>query len=434
MSSLGIFATKVAAKPFSIVVSIIAANFLGPSDKGIAAWIVVLVSIAAYVFGFGCGSAIRFLLAGRKETLKHLAWTSIAMGLLNGLIGSVVIATLAHFDLLGSLTKAIPETIKWVIVASIPLMVVESVLNRALIGEARYKFINLLELAGAILYPLLLVLFVLVLDWGLFGANLAFFAMRGTSFLVTIIYVFREYAPIWRFDWDVCWRSYSYGLRIWVGGLSIFLNMYLDSLFVGWTMSAATMGNYSIAVTIARSVMMLPQAVNIVLTNRLIGLERQQAIHEAAMLHRSTFWIVAFASIVLGVVGYIFLPIVMPAFKETPVVFLILLFGSICSASFTILNSYFASQGMPGRSSIAQLVGFLVGGIVTPLLVWKWSGIGGAIGSSLIYLIIAVLMWYFFWRQNSREAMRVFAFRSTDWEWIASQIKAATGRIRQTPA
>ena len=152
------------------------------------------------------------------------------------------------------------------------------------------------------------------------------------------------------------------------------------------------------------------------------------------MLHRSTFWIVAFASIVLGVVGYIFLPIVMPAFKETPVVFLILLFGSICSASFTILNSYFASQGMPGRSSIAQLVGFLVGGIVTPLLVWKWSGIGGAIGSSLIYLIIAVLMWYFFWRQNSREAMRVFAFRSTDWEWIASQIKAATGRIRQTPA
>jgi O-antigen/teichoic acid export membrane protein len=434
LSSLGIFATKVVAKPFNIAVSIIAANFLGPADKGVAAWIMVLVSISAYVFGFGCGSAIRFLLAGRTETLKHLAWTSIVMGLVNGLVGSFSILLLVQVDLLGSLTHAIPQSIKWVIIVSIPLMVVESVLNRALIGEARYKFINQMELGSAVLYPLLLMLFIFVFEWGLFGANLAFFATRGSSFLATIIYVFREYAPIRRFDWDFCRRSYSYGLRIWIGGLSIFLNMYLDSLFVGWTMSAATMGNYSIAVTIARSVMMMPQAINIVLTNRLIGLDRHQAVREAVMLHRSTFWIVALASAILGAIGYFVLPIAMPEFEETPIVFLILLVGSICSASFTILNSFFASQGMPGRSSIAQLVGFLVGGIVTPILVWKWSGIGGAIGSSMIYLIIAVIMWYFLWQQNSREAMKAFAFRLADWKWIMGQMRAATIRFRGKPA
>jgi len=434
LSSLGIFATKVASKPLNIVVSIIAANCLGPDEKGIAAWIVALVSVAGYVFGFGCGSAIRFFLVGRKETLKQLAWTSIAMGLFNGLVGAVVISALIRFDLLGSLMSSISVATKWAIVASVPLTTIESVLSRALIGEARYRFTNLLELASAVLYPGLLILFVLLFDWGLIGANLAFFATRGLSFLATMGYVFREYVPAWRFDWEVCWRSYSYGFRIWVGGLSIFLNMYLDSLFVGWTTSAATMGNYSIAVTIARSVLMLPQAINIVLTNRLIGQERQQAIQEAAKLHRATFWIVTCASAVLGILGYALLPILMPSYNETPIVFLILLAGSICSASFTILNSYFVSQGMPGRSSIAQLVGFLVGGIVTPILVWNWSGVGGAVGSSLIYFIIAVLMWYFFWLQSSREAMGILALRMTDCEWVLSQIKAALRRIRQKPA
>lgn len=422
------------AKPLNIIISIIAANILGPEEKGVAAWIIVLISIAAYVFSFGCGSAIRFLLAGRSETLKHLAWTSIAVGFLNGTVGSVVIATLAYNDMLGLLTKAIPETTKWAILVLIPVMVVESVLNRALIGEARYKFINLLELASALFYPLLLVLFVIFFDWGLLGANLAFFITRGTCLVGTLIYVFREYTPIWRFDWDICLRSYTYGLRVWLGGMTVFLNMYLDSLFVGWSMPAATMGSYSIAVTIARSVMILPQAVNIVLTNRLIGLERHQAIQETALLHRSTFWVVILASIVLGGIGYVLLPLAMPEFKETPSVFLILLLGSICSASFTILNSFFASQGMPGRSSIAQVVGFLLGGFVTPFLVWKWSGIGGAIGSSLIYFIIAVIMWFFFWWQNSNVAVRAFEFRLADWNWIVGQIKAATGLLRRTPS
>jgi O-antigen/teichoic acid export membrane protein len=137
------------------------------------------------------------------------------------------------------------------------------------------------------------------------------------------------------------------------------------------------------------------------------------------------------AAIVLGIGGYILMPLVMPAFKETPIVFLILLIGTVCSASTTILNSYFASQGMPGRSSIAQLAGFLVGGVLTPLLILKWSTIGGAMGSSLIYLIIAGLMWYFFWRQNSREALGVFALRATDWAWLAGQIKAVGVRFKR---
>lgn len=431
-SSLGILATKIAAKPISILVSIITANFLGPDDKGIAAWIVVVVSIAAYFFGFGCGAAIRFLLAGRTETLKELAWTSIAIGFANGLLGSTVLGTLVHFDLLGALTRELSPAICGTIIGCLPFLVIETILNRALIGEARYRFTNLVEFGGALLHSLLLVLFVLLLKWDLFGANLAFFMTRGVSVFATVWYVFRNYNPVFTFDWNLCVRSYSYGLRVWIGGMSIFLNMYLDSLFVGWTLSAAAMGNYSVAVTIARSLSMLPQAINVVLTNRLVGLEKRQAIRDTALLHRSTFWLIAVASIISGVCGYFLVPLVMPEFKETPVVFVILLVGTVCAASTTILNSYFASQGMPGRSSIAQLVGVLIGGFLTPVLIWKWSAIGGAIGSSLIYLISAGLMWYFFWRQDSREANRVFAFRSSDWVWLMGQIKAARGRIKRS--
>ncbi|MFN9249307.1 MAG: hypothetical protein ACK6DS_19800, partial [Planctomycetota bacterium] len=129
LSSLGILATKLAAKPFNVVVSIIVANHLGPDDKGIAAWIVVLVSIAAYFFGFGCGSAIRFLLAGRSETLRELAWTSIAMGLLNGLIGSISLATMAHYDLMGPLSRELSPELRYTIIVCLPFLVIETILN-----------------------------------------------------------------------------------------------------------------------------------------------------------------------------------------------------------------------------------------------------------------------------------------------------------------
>ncbi|MFN9878832.1 MAG: hypothetical protein ACK557_10180, partial [Planctomycetota bacterium] len=79
------------------------------------------------------------------------------------------------------------------------------------------------------------------------------------------------------------------------------------------------------------------------------------------------------------------------------------------------------------------LVGFVVGGALTPLFIGQWSGVGGAIGSSLTYLTVAGLMWYFFLRQDSRVALSVFAFRIADWNWMLGQIKAAWVRFRRTP-
>lgn len=431
MQSLGILATKLAGKPFGVVVSVIAANFLGPESKGIAAWIVVLVSIASYTFGFGCASALRFVLVRTKQNLTDLAWSAIAMGLFNGLLGAITIWFLAEKQWLGNLTQQIPAGMMEVIVVSLPFFVLDNMFTRALIGEQRYKFVNLSELATNVGFSLLMVLLVIVLDWGLLGANIAFFASRWGQFLANLVYIFVQYRPRLTLNWDVCRESYAYGLRIWLGGLTIFMNMYIDSLFVGWTMPAATMGNYSVAVTIARSLQMLPQAINVVLTNRLIGLPNQQAIQETALLHRVTLWLVAVVAVCIAVLGWLVLPWILPAFDQTPMVFLILLVGSVCSASFTILNSYFASQGMPGRSSLAQLVGFFIGGIATPFLVYRWSGIGGAIGSSLIYLVIAGLMWYFFWRRNSREAWGLFTWRPTDWQWFKTQLGMVTSRLRK---
>ena len=431
LSALGILATKLAAKPLMIIISVLTAIYLGPEDKGFASWIVVVTSTAAFFFSFGCGAAIRFLVAGRKETLKDLAWTSIGIGLFNGLFGAVLLGSLMHFNCLGGLTASLPLVWRWSITLLVPIMVLESVLNRALIGELRYKVVNLLELSGTLLYSVLLVAMVLIAGWGLVGANYAYFGSKLVVFGGTVGYVFRQYTPIWRFDWEICRKSYSYGLRIWIGGLSSYLNMYIDSLFVGLGSTAATLGNYSVAVTIARSLMTLPQAINMVLTNRLVGLKKREAIREAALLHRSTFWLVVLTAMLIGVVGFFALPWLMPEYVETPVVFLILLVGSICMASFTIINSYFAAQGMPGRSSIAQLTGFAVGGVATPLMVGLWGGYGAAIASSSIYVIIATLMWYFFWRQDCREARNLFAMRVTDWKWMSAQMQAAIRRLRK---
>ncbi|MFN9916632.1 MAG: hypothetical protein ACK53L_28840, partial [Pirellulaceae bacterium] len=134
---------------------------------------------------------------------------------------------MAHYDLMGPLSRELSPELRYTIIVCLPFLVIETILNRALIGESRYKFTNLVEFGSSFLYSLLLIFLVLVLHWELYGANLALFLTRGISVFATVFYVFRVYSPVFLIDWEVCYRSYYYGFRVWNGGMTVFMNMYL---------------------------------------------------------------------------------------------------------------------------------------------------------------------------------------------------------------
>lgn len=429
-SVIEIIGTKIAGKPLNLIVSIVVANYLGPSEKGLAAWVVVIVNVASFFFSFGCGSAIRFIVGGGSGVLNAVAWTSIVIGVANGLIGSITLTTLIHYDMLGKLTGELSVATRWLIILILPCLVVEINLNRALIGEHCYRFINLIELGGLISYSLLLFIFVILLEGGSKGANIAFFISKALTFVLTVSYVFRAYRPRINLDWRVVVQSYNYGLRTWIGGMFSFVGIYLDSLLVGWVLPSASLGNYSVAIALSRSLSALPLAINTVFTNRMIGMEKRQALRETALLHRITFWIMIICSLILSIFGYFLLPYFVPKFKEIPDVLSVLLVGTICAGSTTIFNSYFASQGMPGRSSMSQLFGVLIGAAVTPLFVSKWAGLGGALSSSLMNLAILGFMWFLFWQKSSIDAIGAFALRRGDWLWVFKQIRAVSDRMK----
>lgn len=432
LSSIAILATKVACKPLNVLVSILTANLLGPADKGIVAWVVVLVSVGSYLYGLGCGSAIRFLVASSKKNLTDVGWTVVSLGIINGVLGGLSTLALFEYNLLGSIGGLISYETKWFIVGAMPVFVTETMLSRALIGESRYRFTNLVELTSGIFYPLLLSLFVLVLHQGVFGANLAFFASRIGCAIAVVVYVFRSYKPVFIFDRKLFVDAYSYGLRIWIGGLAIFLNMYIDTLFVGWFMAPSSLGNYSLASTIAKTLTVVSQAVNLVLTNTMIGSRANDAAERTAKIHRLLFVSVMLLAVVLAIAGGIAIPLLMPEFKMTPLLSSILLIGTIASTSYTVLNCYFLSQGLPGRSSISQIAGLALALLVTPIAVYRWDAIGGALASSATNVFIAILMLWFFLRRCSLRLRDVFIPSIQDWGWTVRQVKLATARLRES--
>lgn len=423
LNTIEIFWAKFASKPINILVSIQVANLLGPDDKGVTTWVVVLVNVASYIFSFGCGSAIRYLCAGKNKNLKDVAWTTVVIGLANGAVGSLLAAILIRFDLLGKVTREVSDGAQWAIVASIPHLVVDSILSRALVGEQQYRFVNLLEIIGSMFYSLLLFILVSICHYGIFGANLAFFASKIITALATIIYVFSVYSPTFCFNRDVFFQSYNYGLRSWLGGLLVVLSAYIDSFFIGMALNSSQLGNYSIAAALAKVPLLIPISINPVLINRLIGEHKTKATSDAAMIHRLTFWMVLLVSIVFSLIVYILMPRLLPQYLDAPSIFLILIIGTIFSGSSIILGAFFASQGMPGRSSLSQLFACLLGLLLTPVMVHHWQSVGGAISSVLSNLVFFIAMCGFFLAETRIGGSWLFKIRFVDFLWLNSRVK-----------
>jgi len=431
LSVIGILAATIAARPFSIVVSIVAANYLGPHDKGIAALIIVLSMSIASIATLGCGAAVKFFIARRDDSLKDVGWTTLAMGLANGLIASALVVILLANDWLGKSVSELPWLLKASIVCIIPLATIKLILFRALMGDRRFKVVNILELTTSIAYSALMVILVMFAKMGLAGAVIAFLVPQVAVSAVAICALFAIYQPTFAFDWYICRRAYSYGLRDWIGSLSKQVNLSLDSVILGVVAPAAVLGNYTVALTISKSLLFIPLAITPVLLNRVAEQPQDVAFQLAARIHRTLLYMNILMAIAVGLIVFAILPHIMPAYTEVPLILALLLAGPICLTSFSIMACYCSGRGMPGRSSMAHLMGFLFGAIAYPLMIMKYGAVGGAIACSATYAVSMIALICFVGRTNPGQIHKLFVLQPSDIGWFYSQLSVIAGPLRR---
>ena len=431
LSSVGNLCFSLAGHPFTIIASLFVANHLGPDEKGLAALTRVLPSFAAGVSGLGIAASLKYEISRKNKTLGQVGATSLVLSLAQGLIAGLVAFLLISTGWLGKLAYAFPMWLQISIALLVPALLFQQTLKMGFAGNMDFRWTNILNFLAGVLFACLSVLFVVFFKWGFVGVFFAFLIGTGVTTIGGTVVFFQKYKPTIHLDREFVKFSYHYGFRAWIGTLAQRGNVSLDQLFLGILAPAKALGNYSVAVSLARLLYMVPQAVAPVFMNQVAESRGKISADKIALIHRALVLVVVVSGAATALMVSIAIPLLLPDFLDVPILILLLLPGAIFFSSFKILGSFFVGSGMPEKSSYCQFIA-LIGSVISyPILVPLFGGYGAAMASSAVYFLMYLLIVRLFYKHVAPERPELFDFRKSDVRWILSHVSNVANSLKR---
>jgi O-antigen/teichoic acid export membrane protein len=429
--------TRTALLPLSVAIGILVTRQLGPEHRGAFALATLMSGFGVPLVMLGFAGGVRFLVASKEWTPQAASATASLVSLVLGTFGALAISVGYSFDALGETARILEWRHVIPVLCSFPLVTCGVTLNWILIGDSRFHVSNMVEIARQAVTIVLLVILVLLLNQGLFGAILAVVAGQIFFAATLALVVTHLYQPSLQLDFPLLRRGFSYGIRSWIGSLAVRTNDRLDQLVLVAVSSPLQVGIYSVAVRIAELPQSLSSVVVPVLFNRLAeskDTEEKNAI--LCRIHRLVFWTVFFVLLALASVGHWTIPLLYGSgFAKASLVLILYLPGVLTNTSLQLLGTYFGSSGLPGIASRLQLIGLTISAIAFPLLVPAFGAKGAAVGSSIAYLGSALAAHRIASKQAGFSTAAFFNLELTDIRWgVAKSKTGITNVVAMLPA
>ncbi len=414
---------NIAAYALTFGAAIVVARVLGPDGKGVFQLVVLAHTLLATLGNLGLASANSFLIAKGYHSLaevgRHAAWLSVGLGLV------VFLMAAAGAQLLP--TGLVPaEQRVYVLLAGalVPFALLTQFLGGALQGAGQIIWLNVLNLAQALVYATSTVVLLLLLRLAVPGALAAFSLSTISTGLLAALVVWQiakrgtpsgSAQPRW--NRALVRRASDFGVRAYPASVVSFLNLRSDQFLLGYLAGTASVGQYSIAVTVAELILFFPRALSTALLPRITGARSEDAGHLAASACRHTL-----GATLAGLVGLVPFALLIPTifgqqYRLAVVPCLLLAPGVAAYALAPVLSTYFSGQ--LGRPMIASLLATL-SLVIDLALVWALVPIfgvpGAALASAGAYGATVLVMIFVFRRLSGVPLRDLLAFKKADWD------------------
>ena len=253
------------------VLSIVLARTIGPSGNGRYVLLLTLAGLTSMVVSLGLHSGITYEVSRRRWSVERAFRLSYALAFGLGLVG--VLAGFALFLLTQhTVFGGISAWVALLALVSIPLTLAYEYAAAILLALERYERYTTLIVVHAA--ALMLIGAGLALPFGLPGA-VAGLPASGLVGMVLAAKLLREEAPTDTIPQagDPLRRALRFGLQSWGANLLQQVNYRLDVLILGGFATAASVGVYSVALTLTSLAWVLPQALQTVLFPRAASLD-----------------------------------------------------------------------------------------------------------------------------------------------------------------
>ncbi len=429
-NTLNIFGTRLVMMPTTILISILVARILGPTDRGVYGFLVLLGAFALPLLMLGFGASVTYAVSSRRFTAAEIFYTSVAIGLLQGSFGALLLGGLWNFGLLGETAREISAALMIPVLISLPLQSAILLLTRLALGDSWFALTNRLMLITALMTAAMLFTLVVVCRLGVQGAVLGM-VVNNAVILLGIMYVcIRRYHPPLLFNTAFIRDGWRYGLKSWFADVVGFSNIRLDQWVLGMAAAPGVLGAYVPAVAMTEMLWMLPDSMAYVLFNKIAGArdpEEQAKLVER--LNRIVFWSMALFGIALVITGPWLIPLLYGAkyvSSAAPLTYLVP--GTVAFSIHKVLTKYFGGTGHPHYSGTTVAVGASVGFVLYLILIPRYGTVGAAIAHTIGYTVTAAMAVIIYRRLVAPHKPNLFGFSRADAAWLEQQVRSIRGR------
>jgi len=380
--------------PLSLVTSIVIARTLAPAGKGAFTSIVSISEFALLFGGQGIGKAATYLIARYRE--QERAFLAATMVL--SIAGAAVVSAGVILFVVVPMRTLLPTLPVASALFAAPLAagtLVRTSLEGILRADQRNHAVNVVALIFTAGGTGLVVVLAATHDLTLSSALASRTAIVAAVLVLLVVFLRRlPWRSLWHYDRASGGRIMRYGGPYALVSLTQNLNYDLDVLLVQGMMSSASVGIYSVGVSTAELVWVLPFAVGFVILPRAAaGQDEASGVRLVVVTARRTVLLAAVAAILLAGLAFPLIHLMYGSRYGGAVgPALILLPGIVMNSWYQVFGGFLMGRGHMKHVLVATTIGVTVNAALNVALIPVCGIDGAALSSAVSYTLTSLFV------------------------------------------
>jgi len=378
------FGRKLLVAFLSLLNVLIVARTLGPAGRGDVVFVTTLALILAQLASLSVQEA-NINIAAREPRLRRALGTNSL--LLAVALGAFAVAfTTVLIELFPALGGDAAADVRWLALASVPVLILATYLERLLDAEYRFTWENIASLVTPVAILAINAFLLLIDRLTVTSAVVAWVVGVGLGTVLRLWYVGQGLAGFGRPDVALARRSIGFGMKAHGARVLGWGNYRIDQLFVGTIAGSSELGLYSYAVTWAETLFYLPQTLVTVQRPDLVRATRDAAAKLAATVYRAA--VLLSLPLLIGLVvlaPFLCTTLAGDDFRGSIDDLRVLVLGTFGVLALQLLGNALTAQQRPLLETTATAVAFAATLALDLLLIPSHGGLGAAIASTLAY-------------------------------------------------
>lgn len=404
--SLHAFGASLVLLPLGIASSVLIARAVGPAGKGSFDLIVATAALLAMILSLSLPAGVTYAVAQGRNNPGPLALQLLIISTLQGLTALVFLSALR---LTGYSGRFLPDTMGFWIVVGLALYVWVELLTKywaaMLTGQQQIAVVNNSEVIGRVAQ--FVILFTLAGALYVSDRRLSVGALFLVSFTATVfinLLLFKALNP--RFhtlrDTGALKEASAFAFPSYLANSVQFLNYRLDVFIVGLFAGTASVGRYTLAVSLAQLLWLLSNSAAAVLLPKIAASnDRAASVQHVSRVARLSLAASLGGALALGVFAWLAIPLLYgEAFRPSILALWWILPGIVAFSIVNVLAAFLAGIGQPRLNLYVGCVSLVVTVVLDFILIPKFNIVGASIASSASYLTSAVLTTFLFARNT----------------------------------